>query len=305
MLAAALAIAILGNEAAAAGNSPDATCSLSGSVLNIKIREWGDQSFFRLTRHADALVLREQTGLNQSTTIPCTGGTPTVNSVESVSVGEKKPPGSYDKPSASSFGLDMSHGAFAPDGGRPDITSYLNLPGAVAWIAAPPGRNFLGVGGRHHDLALQVARSRRPEVEMRKLRVVEVFAGAGADLIDAKRSPDIRPRRPDLVLWGNGGDDRLVGGGKRDALEGGHGADVLSGRAGAGQIRGGSGPDRLLAGNQSTILQGDNGRDNLKARNGHHDWISCGPGDDRATADPREEAMGGCEHAPPNVHTRF
>jgi hypothetical protein len=287
----------------------DLLVSPTTAAMNVMVHSWGEANAYWLTRHDMRLLVRERVGRGSPRTVPCAGSAPTVNNVDRIAVRESGPPGSDLVPSSSIFVVDMSHGAFAPGAtaegdGRSEIETDLKLRRAQVWVNAPPGRNHLGFGVRHHELGLNLNRDQDLEVRMQYPYLAQVFAGAGADVIDGRTgSAGILPRRPRLFLLG-GGDDRMVGGGARDQLIAGGGADVLVGTHGADQLAGESGPDRLIAGPQYTLLQGGPGNDHLDAHNRRRDWITCGPGDDHARADRREEALGGCEHAP-RVHTRF
>jgi hypothetical protein len=297
-----------GSLASATPDSPKMTCAVSGPLLRIKVREWGESNAYWIVRHNDAILARERTRLSEPTSVPCAGDTPTVRNIDRIEVNQNRPPGSEDVPSSSRFVVDMSHGGFTPgataeDDGSSEIETQLNLPRSQVWILAPPGRNHVRFGVRHETLGLNLNRDKDIEVEMSAPYLGEVYAGDGADVVDGRTDKPLSPR-PRLFLWGEDGDDRMIGGGRRDQLIGGNGADTLIGTHGATQLAGGAGPDRLRAGPQSTLLQGDRGNDHLDARNHELDWISCGPGVDRARADQREDFIGRCEHAP-RVHTRF
>jgi hypothetical protein len=302
---------VVGATAAQRG-SPAMTCAFSpgDGVMRVTVKDWGENSYFWITRHGNRLIPRKVTYPHKAHAISCTGGTPTVHDVDRIEVRETNRPGSDGIPSASQFELDMSHGRFGPGAtpetdGRSEIETLLDLPGAQVVVRAPPHRHRLAFGVEHSHFALNAEGGSDLDVEFAKTWSVELRAGAGANVIDARTGPAaIEPRRPVLFGYGNSGDDRLIGGGRRDQLYGGRGTDWLTGVGGAGLLNGGSGPDRLIAGPQGTLLQGKDGNDLIEARNGHRDWIGCGPGDDRARVDHHEENMSGCEHARP-VKTRF
>ncbi|MFO7900513.1 MAG: discoidin domain-containing protein [Planctomycetota bacterium] len=65
------------------------------------------------------------------------------------------------------------------------------------------------------------------------------------------------------TLWGNDGNDVLVGGDGPDRLYGGAGDDQLDGRGGADELDGGAGNDRLVGGDGADVLTGGVGDDRL------------------------------------------
>lgn len=73
---------------------------------------------------------------------------------------------------------------------------------------------------------------------------------------------------------------------------GGSGDDTLSGHAGSGSIRGGSGDDVIKDPGGNDVLRGGLGDDTIKAKDGRHDLIICGGGDDRVVADPFDTLQG-------------
>jgi Ca2+-binding RTX toxin-like protein len=85
------------------------------------------------------------------------------------------------------------------------------------------------------------------------------------------------------------GDDRanyLVGTPNDDAIYGYGGADRIHGRGG---------PDALHLGGGSDKGHGKRGDDYISAVDGSEDFISCGPGSDRARANPEDNVQEGCE----------
>jgi Ca2+-binding RTX toxin-like protein len=85
------------------------------------------------------------------------------------------------------------------------------------------------------------------------------------------------------------GDDRpnyLVGTPNDDAIYGYGGADRIHAR---------DGPDALHLGGGSDKGHGKRGDDYISAVDGSKDFISCGPGSDRARANPGDNVQEGCE----------
>ena len=67
----------------------------------------------------------------------------------------------------------------------------------------------------------------------------------------------------DLVIFGLGGDDWIVGGRGADVIDGGPGNDILIGRDSKDFIRGGPGKDFLAGGRGDDLLRGEDGADQL------------------------------------------
>jgi Ca2+-binding RTX toxin-like protein len=57
------------------------------------------------------------------------------------------------------------------------------------------------------------------------------------------------------AVWGQGGDDLLVGGARGDVLAGGSGDDTLTGGAGADKLTGAAGADRLSGGTGDDVFR--------------------------------------------------
>jgi Ca2+-binding RTX toxin-like protein len=67
-----------------------------------------------------------------------------------------------------------------------------------------------------------------------------------------------------VLLYGEGGHDRLIGGGFNDGLVGGRGNDAISGNGGADDLFGQAGKDRLSGGAGADLLNGGVGQDVLR-----------------------------------------
>ena len=88
------------------------------------------------------------------------------------------------------------------------------------------------------------------------------------------------------LIEGNDRPNTLVGTPKGDAIYGYGGADRLEGRGGG---------DALYLGGGSDEGYGERGDDYIGAVDGSVDDISCGPGADRARANPGDNVAEGCE----------
>ncbi len=88
------------------------------------------------------------------------------------------------------------------------------------------------------------------------------------------------------LIEGNDGSNTLVGTPKGDAIYGYGGADRIEGRGGGDALRLGGGSDEGY---------GERGDDYIRAVDGTEDAIFCGPGSDRARANPGDNVAEGCE----------
>jgi Ca2+-binding RTX toxin-like protein len=113
----------------------------------------------------------------------------------------------------------------------------------------------------------------------------------------------------DGVLGGNGSDD-LVGGSGNDAVDGGRdsdsaageeGRDFVDGWRGSDRLSGGDGPDWLVDGpfreTSEDRLSGGDGNDVFFVENGPaaRDFVTCGGGFDRVSADTKDVVAPDCE----------
>lgn len=112
---------------------------------------------------------------------------------------------------------------------------------------------------------------------------IKVFSGAGNDTV----SIDCRVMVA-TEIYGEGGDDLLVGGSGPDVLIGGDGNDRLEGNAGDDRLEGGAGndylkgwdgDDRIFGGSGNDIICGGNGNDLVLGEAGN-DWLWGGDGFD-------------------------
>ena len=88
------------------------------------------------------------------------------------------------------------------------------------------------------------------------------------------------------LIEGDDGANTLVGTPNGDAIYGYGGADRIEGRGGGDALRLGGGSDEGY---------GERGDDFIGAVDGTEDAIFCGPGSDRARANPGDNVAEGCE----------
>lgn len=116
-----------------------------------------------------------------------------------------------------------------------------------------------------------------------------VYGGDGDDLLAATWCYAIEecPEgvfTPNTVLYGEAGDDQLLGTRVADRLYGGPGNDDLTGFKGDDRLYGGPGADDLDGGNGNDLLNGGKGADRLSGWN-HADVLKGGPGHDELNGD--------------------
>ena len=95
------------------------------------------------------------------------------------------------------------------------------------------------------------------------------------------------------TMYGNGGDDVLIGGSSNDVLIGGPGNDRLEGRDGDDVLRGVSGENILLGGNGNDLIFGGlGGNNNIRGGNGN-DVIFAGDQQDEIFGDAGDDQIWG------------
>jgi Ca2+-binding RTX toxin-like protein len=106
------------------------------------------------------------------------------------------------------------------------------------------------------------------------------------------------------LIEGDDGANTLVGTPRGDAIYGYGGADLIHARGGGDALYlgggsdegyGGDGGDTLRLGYGSDEGYGERGDDYIRAVDGTEDAIFCGPGSDRARANPGDNVAEGCE----------
>ena len=116
--------------------------------------------------------------------------------------------------------------------------------------------------------------------------------GNGRDLAVPNGSDDGRAGND--TVRGGGGADYVAGRTGDDDLSGGGGNDRIRGQEDDDDLAGGSGDDRLNGGEGTNEYDGGRGDDRIDARNGVAEDVRCGPGEDTAILDNRDDPSG-CE----------
>jgi len=122
-------------------------------------------------------------------------------------------------------------------------------------------------------------------------------AGSGNDDIEGNAGDDvIVGGRGDDKISGGSGIDNLDGGRGNDTIDGGSDNDTLYGGPGNDTLHGAKGNDVLTGGPGKDRIYGDGGNDTIYARDGQHDTIDCGTGNDTAFTDKTDSVSKSCEH---------
>jgi hypothetical protein len=124
---------------------------------------------------------------------------------------------------------------------------------------------------------------------------VRSAAAARAPQVGTARGDRLNGSARDDLQFGRGGKDRLLGRGGRDVMLGESGADRLDGGPGADLMSGGAGNDAINGRSGADLILGGAGKDTINARDGARDYVACGAGRDRVTADRRDVLAKDCE----------
>jgi Ca2+-binding RTX toxin-like protein len=95
-----------------------------------------------------------------------------------------------------------------------------------------------------------------------------------------------------VTLFGDAGNDTLIGGSAADSLDGSAGVDSLGGGPGADQLLGRSENDRIRGDGGRDGLFGGGGGDRLQAKDGIRDTVNGGTGTDTARVDGKDVVRG-------------
>jgi Ca2+-binding RTX toxin-like protein len=90
--------------------------------------------------------------------------------------------------------------------------------------------------------------------------LIQIFGRGGNDQLSLS---EVNGALPPAHLFGEGGNDTLIGGSGDDLLVGGDGADTLLGKGGADTLYGGDGDDILIGGDGNDFVDGGPGNDRI------------------------------------------
>jgi Ca2+-binding RTX toxin-like protein len=210
--------------------------------------------------------------------VPCSGGTPTPENIDHVSV--------IQSPNADlgSVTIDESGGAFAPGAtaegdGSSEIEFGLNLPGRLSsvGIKGTDGPDLIQSGtlpssapGANLNAGAEPS-SPDVDVEAPGIRYFVVDAAGGDDSVTGMGGPGFAgPLRSAFFIGeGGAGNDFLQSGPLNTELAGDEGRDTLIGSPRRDFLEGGTGKDKMFAGH---------GSDRLFAADRKKDLVICGAG---------------------------
>jgi Ca2+-binding RTX toxin-like protein len=168
---------------------------------------------------------------------------------------------------AQTFEIDVTEGPFAPgvgsDPGTSEIEFVVDLGAGTDVIQVDGGgavEHVAFVG----SAAMKLNGDADTDVSLTGVDRRYAYLGGGDDVASATGSA------PRVVLYGEGGNDRLSGGGAGDYLDGAAGSDTLAGGAGEDSMYGGAGADTLRGGDD----------DDYGSLGGGNDAFDGGAGDD-------------------------
>ena len=161
-------------------------------------------------------------------------------------------------------GIDEAFGGSGNDTADPSVESFKGGTGQ-------DGILIEGTAGNDHIELDRELREGKPyfiftingetfEVQYSEGETITVRAGNGNDRVITARTARMSWV---LELFGEAGNDLLIGGDRNDLLDGGAGNDRLVGLGGNDTLKGGRGHDRLLGGEGDDLLDGGSGFDRL------------------------------------------
>lgn len=243
--------------------------------------------------------------------VVCSGGTPTVTSIDEVVV--RAPTGEYGY----TLTIDVQEAPLAP-GATDEGDGSSEIETTVQPSAAP--EDFFGdlylVGGAASDRfqfgaagGMAVNLNAGEAVADSDLTVstlpdlVYTYGGPGGDVISASGGAGTgSPSAAEIALRGQTGPDTLTaglatlieGGFGDDQLIGSGGFNFLLGGRGGDSIRAGGGRDLIIAGKGRDQVQGEGGADIIYTADRQRDSLDCGQGRDAAGIDRRDQ-FASCE----------
>jgi hypothetical protein len=293
-------------------------CSSSGGELTVNIT--ADDDSVTLQRFGSQIVVLTGNSLDEygdyddygeesQILIPCSGGTPTVDNTDHVSVLQS--PGA----DLGSVAIDQSAGPLGPGAttesdGTSEIEFSVNLPGRLSevFIGGTDAPETFTIGMEPSGSAgvnMNADVSSDPDVDVVGSRYVVVHAEGGNDLVTAQGGAGfVGPLRGAFAIADAGaGRDLLLAGPDGSGFLGEEGRDGLVGSPRHDFLDGGSGKDKILA---------RGGDDSIDALDRKKDRVVCGSGRrDHATVDTRDRIKG-CErgrrvtfpghHRPPRIN---
>jgi Ca2+-binding RTX toxin-like protein len=162
---------------------------------------------------------------------------------------------------------------------------------AAAIAGFPPGT---GAGPRCGGLRADMVGTPGRDVLVAPVHGKQViYGGGGDDRIVGRRNHDVicGGGGDDLIIAGQG-NDRVYGGPGDDRISTGRGKDRVEGEDGNDNIRGGAGGDKLSGGPGTDTIRGDTGKDRIQG-GGDDDALNGGPGKDTVWGESGDDSLQG------------
>jgi hypothetical protein len=269
-----------GGSPTSGGIEPPAfTCEYSPTDHALSIH--GLQSFGNLIldRNGDTILPLSQEDVPPDVPIPCTGGTPTVNNTDSITLSED--PGTRENRLILSLADRLAPGFTDEGDGSSEIEIHIatrNCPPITCLWAV-----FL-IGTPRSDAVTHGATAEGPGLNLNPRE-----ATADADLTYGAGTNGL--------LFHSGGGSDSIRPAARDGQFTGPFSENFEVNSGPGpdNVRTGPRGDNVYAGTgRDQVVTGD-GRDDVYVRDGQHDQVNCGPGRDAVFADYFGDRIRNCE----------
>jgi RTX calcium-binding nonapeptide repeat (4 copies) len=275
-------------------------CSDSGGELTVNLTADDDSVTFQ--RFGSQIAVLTGSSLDEDyedydeetqILIPCTGGTPTVDNTDHVTV-VQSPGADFGIVTIDASAGPLGPGATSESDGTSEIEFTLNLPGrnSGALVGTTDASEVVQMGtlaSGAPGVNVNATNSSDPEVEAIGADGLIVFAQGGNDVVTGLGGPGFAgPLRGTFggAIGGPGNDLLIAGPVTGSELDGDEGKDKLVGSPRQDYLSGGPGKDRLIAGR---------GNDRITALDRRKDRVICGGGKrDKAIVDFRDHIKG-CE----------
>jgi hypothetical protein len=294
------------------------SCTVASGTLTLAVGTSGFTEGIAVIRSGDQVqVLVDSFEPPETGPLPiqCSGGTPTVTSIDLIKViGTPELPALVD--------ISLAGGPFAPGAspepdGSPEIEIDVEQVFSVN-VVGSEGSDGVSVGELDGLGAanLNAGTEASPDADLlaRPLTVpgrkrtrspdIEVHTMGGADTITIGGPLFSGPPQDETEVDGGDGDDTLVGSKRTDQLNGGDGNDVLLGLGGHDSLAGRDGADLLDSGALGDFVIGGAGEDRIRSGGGRdfvtsgsgRDRVHCGGSKDLVNRGPaRNDRLKGCE----------
>lgn len=251
----------------------------------------GNRLEIAATRFEEVVALLPGAGSNirvmddqRAKNLSCDGGKPTMLNLDLVSFT------AYGRATGSSIFLaeapEFGPGATPVDAGGKGITFVAKGPSISFGVGGTDRSDLIQIGSEGKATTLDFSPDPLPDGEPGNPVDARIYAAFHNVVIKGGPGHDVLGGRSTLGLmkapssiYGEAGDDEVIGGQNMDYLDGGPGADLLVGGPNDDQLYGGPGID---------LFDARRGRDEIDAIDGRAETIKCGPGFDLARMDLKD-----------------